>query len=271
MDGEFRNKTVAVVGCAQGLGRSIALGCANIGAELFLFDIKPEVENVANEIRTAGGKATFRIVDVCDVKLIGMLFKELFEGISLSGMIYTPRGKETRNFLEYDSDNWDSDLNIALKGAFFWAQGIAPYLAKNREDHPFIIYISSVLSKVVGIESVGYHAAKSGIENLTRYLAVKLGPSGIRVNAVQLGWFIKDIHKEHFYSEENRDIRELAEGSNPLNRVGTSEDLLDAILFLGSRKAKFITGQILCIDGGSTIQEPSYILRSFKNNTGQKG
>lgn len=271
MGTEFINKRIAIVGCAQGLGRSIAMGCLSAGAELLLFDINPEVESLTSEIQKAGGKAACRIMDVCDVPSIKKLFEELIGKDGLSGLIYTPRGRETRDFVEFNLKNWDLELNIALRGAFFCAQAAVPLLAKKKTSYPFIINISSVLSQMVGSESVGYHVAKAGIDNLTRYLAVKLGFLGIRVNAIQLGWFIKDIHNEKFYSEENRDIRELAEGSNPLNRVGTSEDLLDAILFLGSRKAKFITGQILCIDGGSTIQEPSYILRSFKNNTGQKG
>ncbi|MBT6051003.1 MAG: SDR family oxidoreductase [Candidatus Scalindua sp.] len=260
---EFLNKRIAIIGCVQGLGRSIAMGCSSAGAELFLFDVNPEIEGLVAEIQDAGGKARCRVVDVSNLSDSNKLFKNMFRENGLDGLIYTPRSREPKDFMDYKLGNWDTDLNITLKGAFFAAQEAIPYLARNKEQYPFIIYISSILSQFIGPESVGYHVAKAGLDNLTRYLAVRVGHIGIRVNAVQLGWFIKDSDKE-FYKEENKVYRDSAEGTNPLKRVGTSEDLLNAILFLGSHKARFITGQIMCIDGGVTILDPGHTFNLLK-------
>lgn len=261
---EFLNKRIAIIGCAQRLGRSIAMGCSSAGAELFLFDIDPGIEGLVAEIQNAGGKARYRIVDVRNLSGSNELFKDMIGEDGLDGLIYTPHSREPKNFMEYKPENWNSDLDIALKGAFFAAQSAIPYLTRSKEQYPFIIYISSILSQVIGPESVGYHVAKAGLDNLTRYLAERAGPMGIRVNAVQLGWFIKDKDKECYKEEKNKAYRDIVEATNPLKRVGTSEDLLNAILFLGSHKARFITGQNICIDGGVTIRDPGHVLCLLK-------
>jgi NAD(P)-dependent dehydrogenase (short-subunit alcohol dehydrogenase family) len=109
-------------------------------------------------------------------------------------------------------------------------------------------------------ESVGYHIAKAGIEHLARYFASEFGVHGIRVNAISPGWLVKDQHKEFFYSEENSNYRHSVELTHLLNPIGSIEDIVDAMLFLGSKRSKFITGQTINVDGGLGIKEPGSML-----------
>ena len=148
-------------------------------------------------------------------------------------------------------------MDAALSGAFFCMQSVFPYLGRSTRS-PFVITISSVLAAFAGSESPGYHAAKAGIESLTRYLALELGPKGIRVNSVQMGWIIKDDQLARFNSEDNAEYRQSAVATHPLRRVGYATDLINTLLFLGSDRSSFITGQILCLDGGLTLQEHTH-------------
>ena len=111
--------------------------------------------------------------------------------------------------------------------------------------------------------------SKSALESMCRYLAAEMGPDQIRVNTIQLGHIVKDNHKEMFYSRPNREYRSWAQRVHPLRRVGHNTDVTGPIKFFLSRESAFITGQVLCVDGGLTIQEPAQMILSFLQS--QKG
>lgn len=255
-------KRIVVIGCAQGHGSSIAKGCSENGAEVLLIDRNPAVRDLCESIRRDGGKADFRIADVLKPETVSAALAELSGDSGIDGVVYMPRGRIRKEMSEISPEDWDADLDIALKGAFFSAQAAVP-LFRKAERYPFFITMSSILSEFIGPESVGYHAAKGGLESLTRYLAVHLGPRGIRVNSIQMGWIIKDGDLRKFLEEDNREYRTQVEQAHPLKKVGTSRDLLNAVIFLATENSAFITGQVLRIDGGMTIQEPSTLAKKM--------
>jgi len=255
----FKGKRILVVGCAKGHGFSVAEGCAQNGAELLLLDHNSKLPEAAEKLRASGYSVAYRSVDVTCPAEVKKAIDELAGDGTVDGVIYLPRARVRKAWTAITPDEWHSDIDAGLSGAFFCMQSAFPYLARSRGE-PFVITISSVLAGLAGSESPGYHAAKAGLESLTRYLALELGAHGIRCNAVQVGWLIKDEQQERFDSAENTAYREAAIAVHPLRRIGNSQDLVDAILFLGSDRSRFITGQVLGLDGGITLQEHSHFL-----------
>ena len=255
----FAGKRILVIGGAQGHGFSIAEGCAQHGAELLLIDHNSAIADAAARLTANGHKNSFRTADVTVPATITNALSQLACEGSIDGLIYVPRARVRKPWFTITPDDWQSDLNTALGGAFFCVQSAFPYLCRSTSG-PFVITLSSILSDFAGNQSAGYHSAKGGLESLTRYLAVELGPQKIRVNAVQMGWIIKDTDLNRFNSKDNQQYRDSAITSHPLRRIGYSEDVINSILFLGSDKAAFITGQVLRLDGGLTLQEHSHFL-----------
>ena len=251
-----------VLGCAHGLGRSVALGCAQAGAEVLLADHHPEPPGVLTEITGTGGRASFAHVDVESVPSLRSNLLELVGDSPLHGLIYFPRARLRKAMEEVAEADWDRDLDVSLRGAFFAVQTLLPALRRSAPG--FVITLSSILSESVGVEGVGYHVAKAGLDQLTRYLAVHLGPHRIRVNAVQIGWMVKDEHLPRFLGPANQSFRAKVERIHPLRMVGESVDLMNVISFLGSDASRFMTGQILRLDGGLTLQEQSHLVDSLK-------
>lgn len=129
-----------------------------------------------------------------------------------------------------------------------------------------IVNIGSIAAFMACHESPIYHVAKGGLLQMTRYLAVEAGPYGVRVNAVLPGFIVQDEHLTRYASANNERYREIAEFSHPLRRVGSAEDVSNAVLFLCSSGAHFISGQTVVVDGGLSIQEQSGLLFRFEND-----
>lgn len=262
----FAGKRIVVIGCAQGHGFSIAEGCARHGAELLLIDHNPAIADAAARLTANGHKNSFQTADVTVPATITEALKQLAGEGSVDGLIYLPRARVRKPWITITTDDWQTDLNTALGGAFFCVQSAFPYLCRSTSG-PFVITLSSILSNFAGNESAGYHSAKGGLESLTRYLAVELGPQKIRVNAVQMGWVIKDQDLNRFNGEDNQQYRDSAITLHPLRRIGYTEDVINSIVFLGSDKAAFITGQVLRLDGGLTVQEHTHFLNRMMTTT----
>jgi len=252
----------AVIGCAVGHGRAVAEQLAQLGTELVLYDKLPEVQQLASTLSQPDFRAEGHVIDVEDIVNLLSTLKRTLPTDGIDAIVYFPRAREPKDGLQATSAQWDRDLNIGLKGAHFAVQAATPFLELRRSRNPSVIFVSSVLSEMVGVESVGYHSAKAGLEQLTRFLAVKLGPLGIRANALQIGIALKGNYQKSHPILEEPEFQRSVVALHPLGEVGTSEDITHAIRFLGSTGSRFITGQVICVDGGLTIQEPVHLLRS---------
>lgn len=133
-----------------------------------------------------------------------------------------------------------------------------------------IINISTVLSYAVGGEAPSYHVAKAAVDQLTRYLAVQCGSKQVRVNAIAPGFIVKEPHLKRFHSKASDDYRAIACYAHPSGAIGLESDVANAAAFLASDAAQFVTGQVLVVDGGLTIQEPFMLLHGLGSKPVQR-
>ena len=264
---EFKKKNYLLVGAANGLGNALAGELAQSGANLFLVDIDKKLEVLC---RTLAKKTKCRgyICDVLDheraadhlVKLIG---REGFDGV-----IYFPRGRQRYSLSEMDEEKWQKDFGLTVHSLMHLVHRL--WKKRKINDRASLVFLSSVCAKLSGSESLSYHMSKSALESMGRYLANELGSSHIRVNTLQLGIFIRDQDQKRFYAKGNEAYRAWIEGVQPLKRVGHLKDITGPIKFLLSDESAYISGQVLCVDGGMTIQEPSHLVRNFLDNGGKR-
>lgn len=254
-------KNLVVIGCAKGIGRSYVLAQASEYDQMFLLDLDPNISELADQINSSTDcQCTTYQIDVQDITALQSILSELPVD-SVDNLCYFIRDKVKKDLFAMEEQDWDRELNVTLKGAFFASQALAPKLAK--ADNPGIVFVSSICAELITPGTVSYHVSKAGLENLTKYLASHLGPQNIRCNTVRLGFIVQEEHLERFWSESNTEYRDTALKVHPLRRIGTVEDVIQGIEFLFSEKASFITGHILNIDGGLALQEQSTLAYEF--------
>jgi 3-oxoacyl-[acyl-carrier protein] reductase len=160
-----------------------------------------------------------------------------------------------RAFAEITDEEWNLTMGVNLGGAYKCARAVIP--AMLRQGRGNIISISSLMGCAWGwAQHAHYSASKAGIEGMTRALAVELGPYGITVNAVAPGfiWTAQSTSREHSVGPEGLKV---SEGYIPLRRIGRPEDVTDVVLFFASSAARYVTGQVLLVDGGLTLGDLS--------------
>lgn len=249
--------TLAVFGASRGIGRSFVESAAENYSQIFLFDIAESIFDVRDNILSLDVKCEAFLLDVSDVTAMEQSFSTHLSAHKIDNVCYFIRDKNKPHFMDITSAEWDNELDITLKGAFFAVQKLRNYLSNNAA----IIFVSSICAQLMGSETVSYHVSKAGIENLTKYLAKNMGDN-IRVNAVRLGFIVQEEHEEFFYSDGNSDYRNLAHACHPLKRIGHVDDVTHAMNFLFSPQSSFITGHILNVDGGLSLSEQSHMVMS---------
>lgn len=263
MKTEFNGETIVIIGCSRGIGRTIAARFASLGAQLMLIDNNPDAQFVVEEVESIGGVATLHLIDLDNVDQISKKLRDAIGVKKILGVVYVTGVRSKKSFDDFEPSDWDAVINPSLKGVVFAVKALLPNLVRL---NAFVVTISSVAANYVGGECVAYHCAKAGIEQLTRYLAVKLGARGVRVNSVRPGMIIKDEHLEFFNSSQNEKYRCLSERVHPIGCVGYNDDVVEAVLFLASTKSKFVTGQVLVVDGGLTIQDQFDVAYRFNGS-----
>lgn len=246
---EFRDKTVIVTGSTQGIGREIALKFGAEGANVVVNGVdipmqKELAEQVVSEIENRGGKASYILCDVSkteDTKALVEFAKETYGTIDV---IVNNAGITRDNLIMRMSEaDWDSVLAVNLKGAFNVIQAAARTLTKQRNG--VIINMASVSGVMGNAGQANYSASKAGLIGLTKSVAKELAPRNIRCNAIAPGFIqtaMTDMLKE--------EIRDAYLKSIPLGKFGQVEDIANLALFLASDRAKYITGQVINVDGG---------------------
>lgn len=239
-----------VTGASRGIGRAVAEGLADAGADLVLAARSREaLDAVAGVIQGKGRRADAIALDVADLASVEALFAELTaRGLTPDILINNAGVEEVRPSLDVDEALWDKILDTNLKGAFFVATRFAKPLIE--VGKPGAILNLCSLTSVVGVPTATpYTSSKSGLLGMTRALSAEWARQGIRVNAIGPGYFRTEL-TEVFYQDQAWAEAMLAK--IPQGRFGKLEDLVGASVFLCSGAADYVTGQMLMVDGGYT-------------------
>lgn len=243
---------VLVTGASRGIGRAIALELARAGADLVVHGRTSESpRSVAEEIRRLGRNAETVGADIASAEAVkSMVTSAAGPGGRLDAVVANAgiyRGEPTT---EVDASAWADVIGVDLEGPFRTVQAALPYLA--RSDHGAVVTISSILGTRPGIGGVAYQAAKAGVEQMTRALAVELAPK-IRVNAVAPGFIRTEMNRE---GQADPAFSGKVDTFTPLGRWGEPDDIAPVVRYLLSREADWVTGAVLGVDGGLGLVYP---------------
>ena len=252
----FEGRSAVVTGAARGIGRAAAYRLAGLGARTVIWDLDGEVaEHTADELRAELGRqgrptrVDWAQVDISDADAVEKSMKQAASGNGLDVLVNNAGTTTVEQTESMPLEVWERTLRINLSGTFYCCRAAIPHL--KRRPGAAIVNISSSSAMVGGGGGGHYAASKAGIDGLTRHLARELAP-GIRVNSIQPRTIQTDLFQAryaHAPLEQEKLLNQI-----PLRRVGQPEDIADAIAFLASDWAAYITGQILLIDGGRTYQ-----------------
>ncbi|MCM3575213.1 MULTISPECIES: SDR family NAD(P)-dependent oxidoreductase [Mesobacillus] len=242
------DKTAIITGGASGIGRAAALRFAAEGAKLVIADVNGEGgRETAQLIEQQGGKALFFETNVSDSKQVKELVSATVEAYGKLNILFNNAGIGNPDVksVDLDEDDWDRVIDINLKGVFLGIKHAVPELKK--AGGGAIINTSSLLGIKGQKYLAAYNASKAGVILLTKNAALEYGRDNIRVNAIAPGVIDTQIIDGWKNDERKWPIISRA---NALGRIGTPEEVANAVLFLASEEASFITGATLSVDGG---------------------
>lgn len=245
---QLENKIAVVTGAGRGIGRAIALKFAAEGADVVCVSRTAEnSEKIANEVRALGRKAWAHAVDVGDSASVDAVTEKILTDCGRVDILVNNAGVTRDGLLMRMSDaDWDTVLNTNLKGAFLVTKGFSRAMLRQRSGR--IINISSISGLVGNAGQCNYSASKAGLIGFTQSAAREFGSRGITVNAIAPGFVETDMT-----AELNQELRAEVLKRIPLGSFGQPEDIAHAALFLASPGARYVTGQVLTVDGGMVM------------------
>ena len=238
--------TALVTGGSRGIGRAIALTLAKDGFQVLLTYVSrpEEAEETVAAIRLAGGVAQAAALNVGDAEAVAAFFADqIKDKLQLAALVNNAGITKDGFLVRMKDEDFDRVLTINLRGAFLCTREAAKIMSKNRRGR--IVNISSVVGQMGNAGQVNYAAAKAGLLGLTKSCAKELAARNITVNAVAPGFIETDMTAA--LSDE---VRAAYAEAIPLKRMGTAQEIADAVSFLVSDKAAYITGQVLAVNGG---------------------
>lgn len=251
--GSVEKRVVIITGAGIGIGQAAAKAFAALGDHVVVTDIlEKEGEQTVRDILAAGGSAEFHLYDVRSTEAANRLVADVEGRFGKIDIVVANAGIAHRTPLDQLSDDkWDLTMDVDLKGIFKLVRAAVPGMRARKSGS--IVALSSVMGVAYGWdEHVHYSAAKSGVVGLVRGLAVELAKDGIRVNGIAPGYILT----AQLLSEENSlgpAGAEKAAEFIPMGRLGEPEDIADVIAFLASNGARYMTGQVLVVDGGLLV------------------
>jgi 3-oxoacyl-[acyl-carrier protein] reductase len=246
---KFKDRVAIVTGSGRGIGKAIACAFVREGAKVFLVDIEKErLATVKEEIEGKEGQALSILCDVSKSSEVKEMMNQVHRTCGRIDILVNNAGIIRRGTIEsITEEDWDRVIAVNLKGTFNCCKAVVEFM--KQQGYGKIVNISSIAGKMGDITSApGYGPSKAGVDALTKTLARQLAPYGINVNAVSPHAIETEMSAQ--WSEERR--REII-SSIPLGRLGKPEDVAEAVLFLVSDEASFITGEILDVNGGALM------------------
>ncbi|MGH7602786.1 MAG: SDR family NAD(P)-dependent oxidoreductase [Gemmatimonadaceae bacterium] len=244
---DLTDRTAVVIGATSGLGKAIAIGLAEAGADVIPTGRRPKLaKEVAREIETRGRRSLAAATDVTDEKSIQSLANAVIDKFGKVDILVNAAGRTVRRpTLEVSDAEWNEILDTNLTGMLRACRIFGRHMIERRYGR--IINIGSLTSVVALYEVAAYGASKAGVAALTKSLAVEWAPFGVCVNAILPGVFRTALN-EGLLDGTDRG-RELLTRT-PMEKFGQPEDVAGAAIFLASESARFVTGHLLAVDGG---------------------
>ena len=245
----LEGKIALVTGASRGIGRQVALTLGAKGATVIVNynGSAAKAEEVVKEIEAAGGKAEALQCNVSDFEACGQMLADIVSRHGRLDILVNNAGITRDNLLmKMSEEDFDAVVNTNLKGVFNCIKHIARQMLKQKSGR--IINMSSVYGVLGNAGQANYCAAKAGVIGITKSAARELASRGITVNAVAPGFIVTEM--TDVLSDS---VKEAATEKIPMKKFGETQDIANAVAFLASDEAKYITGQVLCVDGGMAM------------------
>lgn len=245
----MKDKVVLITGSSQGIGKAIAAKFASLGANVALNDIPQQEENLKQakqDLAQYGTKVEYFLADVSNLESCQKMAEDIKAAFGKIDVLVNNAGiTKDRTLMKMTPEEWEKVIAVNLTGAFNVTKSILPSLI---ETQGAIVSLSSVVGQAGNFGQTNYSASKAGVIGLTKSLSKEVGRFGVRVNAVAPG-FIETPMTAVLPEEMKGVIKKFT----AMGRFGQPEEIANAIAFLASDQASFITGAVLNIDGGLSI------------------
>ena len=241
---DFNGKTALITGAARGIGKTIALQLAAQGADIAFTDLSDEVEVVKSEIESQGRRCLAFRTNVTDGEAVDAMVKEIVGAWDRIDILINNAGITRDNlFLRMKPEEWSQVMDINLNGVFNVTRAVVRPMVKQRFGR--VVSLSSVVGFTGNPGQVNYSSTKAALVGFTKSLAREVGVRGVTVNLVAPG-FIDTAMTQKLNEEQQATIIQQV----PLGRMGSVEDIANAVAFLSSEQAAYITGTVLHVNGG---------------------
>ncbi len=249
MDAEFAEKVVLVTGATSGIGRACALRFAGSGARIAAVGRNEEALANLSKAVAANSKTLLLQADLSLAQEAERVVDQTIEHAGGIDVLVNAAGHISTGTIEDTLlEAWDAMLDINLRTVFYLTQKAVPTLIERRGN---VVNVSSVTGTRAFPGVLAYCVSKAGVDQLTRCAALELAAKGVRVNAVNPGVVVTEIHRRGGMTDEQYDaFLERSRQTHPLGRVGQTEEIAELVFFLASQRASWITGATYSIDGG---------------------
>lgn len=246
---DLSGKVAMVTGSSKGLGETAAMALAKAGADVAVCGRnQADMERVCEAIKAQGVRSAFFYLDVTSKQNVDQGVKKILNTFARVDILVNNAGTNYRvPVLDYPEEQWDLIINTNLKGYYLVAQAVVPQMVSR--GYGKVINISSIAGQVALINLMAYCSSKGGVNQMTRVMALEWAKLGVRVNAIAPTYFETEMVKQIRNDPER--VKFINERT-PMGRFGRLPELEGLVIFLAAPASDFITGQVICIDGGWT-------------------
>ena len=246
----MRDKVAIITGASSGIGRATALLFAKKGSKVIAVGRnEKELNALRDELSERDGVLKVQLADVREITQVEKLVNDTADAFGKIDVLVNAAGIILNGTIENTNlDDWDKMMNVNLRSVFFMMQKCVPHLEKTKGN---IVNVSSVAGTRAFPNVLAYCVSKAAVDQLTRCSALELAAKNIRVNAVNPGVVVTNLHKRSGMEDEKyKEFLEHSKKTHPIGRVGEASEVAELIYYLASKKAAWITGVTYSIDGG---------------------